>query len=85
MAEPIKVRIQILRHRDSDLLVAFSDDLPGLYVQGRSEEELARRIPIVMRDLLEAQGKIVARIERGEDDTPDAFLLSRLTFTALAA
>jgi uncharacterized protein DUF1902 len=49
--------IQILRYKDSDLLTAFSDDLPGLLVPARSHEELDERLPRAVKELLEAQGE----------------------------
>jgi hypothetical protein len=52
--------IQILRYQDSDLLAAFSDDLPGLLVPARSHEELDERLPRAVKELLEAQGEAVS-------------------------
>jgi hypothetical protein len=46
--------IQILRRKDSDLLTAFSDDLPGLLVPARNREELDERLPRAIKQLLEA-------------------------------
>jgi hypothetical protein len=50
------ITIQVARHQQTGLLVAYSDDLRGLYVHGRSEEELRERIPVAIRDILEADG-----------------------------
>tara|TARA_R100001086_G_scaffold163553_1_gene88225 strand:+ start:1041 stop:1304 length:264 start_codon:yes stop_codon:yes gene_type:complete len=53
----IRVTIRIEPFENSDLLFAYSDDIPGLSVTARSlaglEEELRRVIPA----LLKAQGK----------------------------
>ena len=67
-------RIDAVAHRETGLIVAFSDDLPGLYVHGRSEEELRERIPEAIRALLEAQGESVSGIVRCDDDElPSSF------------
>ncbi|HXF53382.1 MAG TPA: DUF1902 domain-containing protein [Hyphomicrobiaceae bacterium] len=52
-------------------MMAISDDLPGLVVHARSDEELERKLAIVVRDLLEAEGfKVVSLTLRREEDIP---------------
>ena len=47
--------VTTVRHSETGLLVATSDDLPGFYAHGRSEREIEERIPQAMKSLLEAQ------------------------------
>ena len=49
--------LKILELKDSDLMMLISDDHKGLYVQGRSRDELMERLPRAVKDLLEAEGK----------------------------
>lgn len=66
-------RIRLLKHKTTDLMLAVSDDLTGLMVPGRSEEEVVERLPRAIRELLEADGKEVASIEL-EEDSPTDFI-----------
>ncbi len=50
-------RIGVLQHKGTDLLIATSEDLKGLMVHARTEEELEERIPEAIRELLEAEGQ----------------------------
>ena len=50
------IQIKVLSFSKSDLLMAISEDLPGLVVHTRSSDELESRLPQVVRDLLEADG-----------------------------
>src|SRR5688572_23670442 len=50
------ITIQTIRHRDTGLLVAMSDEMKGLYVHARTDADLLERIPIAIRDILEADG-----------------------------
>ena len=63
-----QIRIQILQHKKTDLLMAISHDLPGLLVPGRSEEEIAERLPAAVQEILEAQGKTVVGVPRVRPD-----------------
>ncbi len=67
------IKIRILAHKGSDLLMAVSDDLRGLVVHGRSDTEIEAKLPAAVRDLLEADGFGVAslQIER-HDESPVA-------------
>ncbi len=62
------ITTQVIRHSETGLFVALSDEMKGLYVHARSEEELLERIPVAIRDLLEADGFAVAEI--AEVDIP---------------
>jgi hypothetical protein len=67
------VKINVITHRKTGLLVARSDDLPGLMVHGRSDEELDERIPDAIRALMEAQGERVADVIKVGDEPETAF------------
>ena len=45
------------------LMAAFSDDLPGLLVIGKTIQELEEKLPGALREILEAQGNTVTRLE----------------------
>jgi Domain of unknown function (DUF1902) len=60
--EPQVITIQVVYYKETGLLVAFSDDLKGLYVHARSEEELRERIPVAIRDILQADGHEVDNV-----------------------
>jgi hypothetical protein len=56
-----RIAIRTIRHIETGLLAAMSDDMKGLYVHARSEAELWERIAIASRSILEADGYDVAR------------------------
>lgn len=49
---PHTIRISYQRHRDTGLLCAFSDDLKGLLVFGRTPEQLQSKIPPICNALV---------------------------------
>jgi hypothetical protein len=71
--------VEIVRYVKSDLLMAFSADLPGLLVPARSEEQLDQRLPGAIRELLEAQGntEISLTLESEPPQLPPDFIPSR--------
>jgi Domain of unknown function (DUF1902) len=50
------INIQMLRHKETGLLIALSDEMKGLYVHARTMDDLLDRIPVAIRDILEADG-----------------------------
>jgi hypothetical protein len=61
--------------------MAVSDDMPGLIVHARSQEELENRLPGIVRDLLEADGHMVEHVHLERDSNladfdPPAFIAS---------
>jgi hypothetical protein len=54
-AAPRTIRINYQKHRDTGLLCAFSDDLKGLLVFGRTEEQLREKILPICDALVLAQ------------------------------
>jgi len=77
------INIKVQEHRKTGLLMATSEEMRGLIVHARSEEELQSRLEIAVRDLLEADGHQVdyVRVTRKESAQP-AFSLP--TFIASA-
>ena len=62
----LTVRITLKKHKSSDLLVAMSHDLPGLYVAARTEEQIEAELPGAIRELLEAEGKTGVEVSPAE-------------------
>ena len=81
------VKIEVVRHRTTGLLVAMSDDLPGLMVHGRTDEEIDERLEGAVRELLEAEGKTVVDIEvtPAEDGLPKGFVTGAVIASARLA
>jgi hypothetical protein len=52
---PQTIRITYQRHRETGLLCAFSNDLKGLLVFGRTEEQLQEKIPPICDALVREQ------------------------------
>ncbi|KFC65037.1 hypothetical protein FF80_02887 [Devosia sp. LC5] len=68
--------VEIVRHRDSGLLLGKSEQMRGLYVHARSIEELERRIPLAIKEMLEATGEKNVQVLPFEDEIPEAFVAS---------
>src|SRR5262245_24309424 len=60
------ITIQTIRHRETGLLIAMSDEMKGLYVHARTEADLLERIPITIRAILEADGYDVLEISEAD-------------------
>ena len=78
---PDKIRIEIMIHRPSGLMVAVSPDVPGLYVHGNSEEEITGRIPVAVQALIDADKMLAARRPK----LPDGFSKEKSYELTLAA
>lgn len=69
------VRVKVRKHKDTDLRVAYSDDLKGLLVPGRSVEELEEKLPAAITEILEAHGHTVLSVDLDDsDELPEAFV-----------
>lgn len=79
------IHVRLLRHEKSGLLAAVSDDLPGLVVHGQSQAEIGGRLPSVIRDLIEADGKRVVSLEVEEDNRASEAGFGLPAFIASAA
>ena len=66
--EKRSIRIYLFEHKATGLLAAFSDDLHGLVVHGRSEDEIREKLPGAIRDLADAHGKEVVSLTVSRDD-----------------
>jgi hypothetical protein len=71
--------IDIVRYAKSDLLNAFSNELPGLLVPARSLEEMDKFLPGAIKELLEAQGAqdIHVDVKVEPPDLPEEFISHR--------
>jgi hypothetical protein len=67
------IRIQARVSRSTGVMAAYSDDLPGLLVAGNTQEEIARKLPGAVRELLEAHGLRVVKLAVSDDETPADF------------
>lgn len=65
-------RIQVLEHRETELLLAISPDHKGLYVHARDLDELEERIPVALQELLEAEGIAVLSVKAVPESEPIA-------------
>lgn len=67
-----KWKITILRHKKSDLLIAVGEnDLKGLVVHGRSEEELEEKLPQAAEELLREMGHVSPKITVSKESVPE--------------
>ena len=62
MTVNMDIRIDLAVHAKTRLLLATSEDLRGLMVAGRSEEQIIRELPEAIREVLEAEGKHVVSV-----------------------
>lgn len=78
------INVYTVSHKDTGLLIAMSDELKGLYVHGRTQQELEDRIPIAIRAILEADGKKVISVkkEAGSEPRPGGFLPTANSYQA---
>jgi hypothetical protein len=66
-------RINVHRHKTTDLLMAVSPDHKGLNVCGRSYDEIDRLIPQAIRALLEAEGIHVVAVGAAKEQEFSGF------------
>lgn len=59
------INIEVLNHEQSGLMVAVSDDLPGLYVHGTSFEEVRSRVPAAIKSLVSASEDMDVEVHEG--------------------
>lgn len=62
------IRVTLRKHDTSPLLAATSDDLRGLIVFGLTWEEIAQKLPIAIREILEAMGHQVISVTAVADE-----------------
>lgn len=80
-----EIRVSAVLNKKTGLMIAYSDDLKGLVVPGRTPEEIEERLPAAIRELLELAGEHVVSVEaiRETDDLPSDFV--RASFVANAS
>jgi hypothetical protein len=62
------IRIGLAKHDDRGLLAATSEDLHGLVVFGKTVEEIERKLPTAIRELLEAPHEQIGSVMVVPDD-----------------
>ena len=62
------IRIHLIKHTETGLLAAVSDDLHGLVVHAHSPEEIEKLLPDAIRDILVAQGFEVLSVTAEPDE-----------------
>jgi hypothetical protein len=63
------IKVTIMQHLDTSLLIATSDDLKGLFLAGHSEAAIGDQLPDAVRMLLEAEGNNVLSLATARDST----------------
>ncbi|QRG06125.1 DUF1902 domain-containing protein [Xanthobacter dioxanivorans] len=79
------INVEIKRHRETGLLLATSEDMPGLMVHGRTMAEMEERLPIAARDILEHQGHTVQSVTLEKSRLSDNFWPAHVTVNASMA
>lgn len=79
-----KYRLTIAEHELTKRLIATSEDMPHLFVHGKTIEEIRTRAPRVIERVLKAQGARVAQVtlEPKAPTAPTHFVTK--TFTVVA-
>jgi predicted RNase H-like HicB family nuclease len=70
---PTHVRVQLQRDTKSGLFAAVSDDLPGLMTVASTIEEVERRLPAAIAQLVEAQYGALVRVNVEPTEHEDRF------------
>lgn len=73
------VTIKISRHEKTGLMVAYSDDMKGLIVHGKTFNEINYRVPEAIKALLEAEGHSAVSVEPLESFEPEQMGFENLT------
>jgi hypothetical protein len=68
-----EIRIRVLRHRDTGLLMAISNDLPGFVVHAHSHDDLAGKIQGACESFMHAIGRSDQAIVVVPEDAPPGF------------
>ena len=69
------IRVQIMRHKATGLMVGVSDDLKGLMVAGNTEDEIEARMADAIREILEEKGERIlsVTVEPDRAGVPEGF------------
>jgi hypothetical protein len=68
-----EIRIKVLRHRDTGLYMALSNDLPGFIVHAHSYDELAGKIQGACQSFMRACGRDDQAVIVVPEDAPPGF------------
>lgn len=69
MATPERIiQVRLKRHKDGDFFMATSPDMKGLVVHGHSEDEVLKKLPGVIQDLLELDNVRVKSVTPVSDE-----------------
>lgn len=77
-----RIHVDVLKHRATGLLMAVSDDLPGLHVAADTTEELQAELPIVIKALIEASEKHHVAVSSVEEISLDGWERRYFKFTS---
>jgi hypothetical protein len=82
-----EIQVHLVENRKTGLLVALSDELKGLMVAARSEEQIEAELPDAIREILEASGYHVLSVtaEPGPRGLPPEFSSPLLIASARVA
>ncbi|MBY3378922.1 hypothetical protein [Rhizobium laguerreae] len=74
----------VLEHSPTGWLIATSDELPELLVQGKDLQQIRERAPGVVKRILERKGKLIeeVRIDPPAPETPTHFVTRELVAVA---
>ena len=82
----LKITVEIVELPKTGWFVAKSTDLRGLYAHGATAAQVRRRLPALIRKLIEAEGHAVVQVRTHEDaDTPKGQYPRTLRANALIA
>jgi hypothetical protein len=73
MAIMEEIRIKALRHRDTGLWMALSNDLPGFVVHAHSHDELAGKLQGACETFMRAIGRGDRAVKIVPEDAPPGF------------
>lgn len=57
----VKITVDYFEHEKTGLVVAVSDDIRGLFVAGRSVEEVESKLPSAVSELVQAEMQVAAK------------------------
>lgn len=80
-----QIKVDIIQHEKTGLLIATSDDLRGLYAHGRTMEDLEDAIGAAIKAILEAKLGRAVDVSKRDDTKRSGFYPTKMTFAANGA
>lgn len=74
------IRVEIITHEKTGLLVATSPDLRGLYAHGRTIDDLEVAVTRAIKDILEANLQTPVTVRKRPEDRKRGFAPSFMKF-----